>query len=67
MNGQTPTTATTPTFDPCTLLASIEARLAHLADLITGQDQDTTEEATGTDNPNILTTRAARAAGQRQA
>ena len=67
MNGQTPTTATTPTLDPCTLLDGIEARLAHLADLITGQDQDTTEEATGTDNPNILTTTAARAAGQRQA
>ena len=67
MNGETPTTAATPTFDPCTLLDGIEARLAHLADLITKQDQDTTEEATGTDNPNILTTRAARAAGQRQA
>ena len=67
MNGPTPTTAATPTLDPCAMLDGIEARLAHLADLITGQDQDTTEEATGTDNPNILTTTAARAAGQRQA
>ena len=67
MNGQTPTTATTPTLDPCAMLDGIEARLAHLADLITKQGQDHTEEATGTDNPNILTTRAARAAGQRQA
>lgn len=67
MNGPTPTTAATPTLDPCTLLDGIEARLVHLADLITRQDQGTTEEATGTDNPNILTTRAARAADQRQA
>ena len=67
MNGPTPTTAAAPTFDPCAMLDGIEARLVRLADLITGQDQDTTEEATGTDNPNILTTRAARAADQRQA
>ena len=67
MNGPTPTTAAAPTFDPCAMLDGIEARLVHLADLITRQDQDITEEATGTDNPNILTTRAARAAGQRQA
>ena len=67
MNGPTPTTAAAPTLDPCAMLATLEARLAHLADLITGQDQDTTEEATGTDNPNIPTTRAARAADQRQA
>ena len=47
MNGPTPTTAATPTFDPCTLLDGIEARLAHLADLITKQDQDTTGTDTG--------------------
>ena len=67
MNGTTPTTAAAPTLDPCAMLDGIEARLAHLADLITKQGQDHTEEATGTDNPNILTTRAARAADQRQA
>ena len=38
MNGTTPTTAAAPTFDPCTMLDGIEARLAHLADLITGRD-----------------------------
>ena len=49
MNGPTPTTAAAPTLDPCAMLDGIEARLAHLADLITKQDQDTTEEATDTD------------------
>ena len=43
MNGPTPTTAAAPTFDPCAMLDGIEARLAHLADLITGQDQDPTD------------------------
>ena len=38
MNGTTPTTAAAPTFDPCAMLDGIEARLVHLADLITGQD-----------------------------
>ena len=42
MNGPTPTTAAAPTFDPCAMLDGIEARLAHLADLITGQDITTT-------------------------
>lgn len=48
MNGETPTTAATPTFDPCTLLDGIEARLAHLGDLITRQaatDTDTGHQA----------------------
>ena len=47
MNGQTPTTATTPTLDPCAMLDGIEARLVHLADLITKQDQATTDTDTG--------------------
>ena len=58
MNGTTPTTAAPPTFDPCTLLDGIEARLAHLADLITGQDiptdPDTSHQAdhhTDTEDP----------------
>ena len=44
MNGTTPTTAAAPTFDPCAMLDGIEARLAHLADLITNQGQDTTTD-----------------------
>ena len=47
MNGPTPTTAATPTLDPCAMLDGIEARLVHLADLITGQGQDITDTDTG--------------------
>lgn len=59
--------ATGNRLDACELLAGTEARLIHLAALITQRGQDITEDATGTDNPNIPTTSAARAAGQRQA
>ena len=41
--------ATDNRLDPCELLAGIEARLVHLAALITQRDQDTTDEATDTD------------------
>ena len=47
MNGPTPTTAAAPTFDPCAMLDGIEARLAHLADLITRQDITATDTTTG--------------------
>ena len=47
MNGPTPTTAAAPTFDPCAMLDGIEARLAHLAHLITGQDTTATDTTTG--------------------
>ena len=49
MNGTTPTTAATPTLDPCAMLATLEARLAHLGDLITRQAAtDTTTRPTPT-------------------
>ena len=45
MNGTAPHA---PAMTPCAMLADLQARLDILAQLLTGQDQDNTDEATTT-------------------